>query len=76
MEIVRLQFECQQQCLVYEYTANGSLAGFFTGDGNRASLPAYNRLSIMIQLARAVHFVHTGGCKVSGMGCNVFHRFF
>jgi hypothetical protein len=28
-----------QQCLVYKYTANGSLAGFFTGDGSRASLP-------------------------------------
>jgi serine/threonine protein kinase len=28
----------------------------------------------MIQLARAVHFVHNGGYKVSGTGWNVFHR--
>jgi serine/threonine protein kinase len=63
-----------QQCLVYEYAANGSLAGFFTDDVKRALLPAGNRLSIMFQLARAVHFLHTGGCKVSGKDWKVFHR--
>ncbi|KAI2494864.1 serine/threonine kinase [Fragilaria crotonensis] len=63
-----------QQCLVYEYAANGSLAGFFTDDGNRARLSADTRLSIMFELTRAVHFLHTGGCKVKGKGWKVFHR--
>jgi serine/threonine protein kinase len=63
-----------QQCLVYEYAANGSLAGFFSDDGNRARLSADIRLSIMFQLVRAVHFLHTGGCKVEGKGWKVFHR--
>ena len=63
-----------QQCLVYEYAANGSLAGFFSDDGNRARLSADIRLSIMFQLVRAVHFLHTGGCKVAGKGWKVFHR--
>ncbi|KAI2489093.1 serine/threonine kinase [Fragilaria crotonensis] len=39
-----------QQCLVYELAANGSLAGFFTDDGNRARLSAGTRLSIMFKL--------------------------
>ncbi|KAI2492666.1 serine/threonine kinase [Fragilaria crotonensis] len=64
-----------QQCLVYEYAANGSLAGFFTDVGNRARLSSDIRLSIMFQLVRAVHFLHTGGCKkVTGDGWKVFHR--
>ncbi len=63
-----------QQCVVYEYTANGSLADFFTDDGNRARLSSDVRLSIMFQLVRAVHFLHTGGCKVAGKGWKVFHR--
>ncbi|KAI2491914.1 serine/threonine kinase [Fragilaria crotonensis] len=62
-----------QQCLVYEYAANGSLAGFFTDDGKRARLSADTRLSIMFKLTRAVHFLHTGGCKVDGEGWKVFH---
>ncbi|KAI2493974.1 serine/threonine kinase [Fragilaria crotonensis] len=63
-----------QQCLVYEYAANGSLADFFTDEGNRARLPADMRLSIMFELTRAVHFLRTGGCKVAGNGWKVFHR--
>ncbi|KAI2494858.1 serine/threonine kinase [Fragilaria crotonensis] len=63
-----------QQCLVYEYAANGSLAGFFTDNGNRACLSADTRLSIMYQLVTAVHFLHAGGCKVEGKGWKVFHR--
>jgi serine/threonine protein kinase len=59
---------------VYEYAANGSLAGFFSDDGNRARLSADIRLSIMFQFVRAVHFLHTGGCKVAGKGWKVFHR--
>ncbi|KAI2491752.1 serine/threonine kinase [Fragilaria crotonensis] len=63
-----------QQCLLYEYAAYGSLADFVTDDGNRACLSAGVRLSIMFQLARAVHFLHNGGCKVAGKGWKVFHR--
>ena len=59
---------------MYEHAANGSLDGFFTDDVKRARLPADIRLSIMFQLARAIHFLHTGGCKVSGKGWKVFHR--
>ncbi len=58
------------QFLVYEYAANGSLDGFFKDDGMRARLPADMRLSIMFELTRAVHFLHTGGCD----GWIVFHR--
>ncbi|KAI2494578.1 serine/threonine kinase [Fragilaria crotonensis] len=63
-----------QQCLVYEYAANGSLAGFLSDDGNRARLSSDIRLRIMHELTRAVHFLHTGGCKVEGKGWKVFHR--
>ncbi|KAI2491609.1 serine/threonine kinase [Fragilaria crotonensis] len=63
-----------QQCLVYEHATNGCLADFFTDDGNRARLSADTRLSIMFKFVRAVHFLHTGGCKVAGKGWNVFHR--
>ena len=59
-----------EQFLVYEYAANGSLDSFLQDDGNRARLPADTRLSIMFELARAVHFLHTGGCN----GWKVFHR--
>ncbi|KAI2494853.1 serine/threonine kinase [Fragilaria crotonensis] len=63
-----------QQCLVYEYAANGSLADFLHHHGKTARLSADIRLSIMFELARAVHFLHTGGCKVLGKGWKVFHR--
>ncbi|KAI2509060.1 serine/threonine kinase [Fragilaria crotonensis] len=63
-----------QQYLVYEYATHGSLAGFFTDDVNRVRLSSDIRLSIMFELTRAVHFLHTGGCKVQGEGWKVFHR--
>ncbi|KAI2493975.1 serine/threonine kinase [Fragilaria crotonensis] len=63
-----------QQCLVYEYVANGSLADFLHHHGKTARLSANIRLSIMFELTRAVHFLHTGGCKVVGKGWEVFHR--
>ncbi|KAI2503197.1 serine/threonine kinase [Fragilaria crotonensis] len=69
-----LNVNSTQQCLVYEYATNGSLAGFFVDDGSRARLSAATRLSIMFELVRAVHFLHTGGCKVKGKGWKVFHR--
>ena len=59
-----------QQYLVYEHTANGSLDGFLRDDGKRSRLTADIRLSIMFELARAVHFLHTGGCD----GYRLFHR--
>lgn len=59
-----------QQFLLYEYAALGSLDGFLRDDGNRARLPADVRLSIIYELTRAVHFLHTGGCK----GFIVCHR--
>ncbi|KAI2491617.1 serine/threonine kinase [Fragilaria crotonensis] len=58
-----------EQFLVYEYAANGSLDGFFKDDGTRSRLPADKRLMIMFELARAVHFLHTGKA-----GWKVFHR--
>jgi serine/threonine protein kinase len=60
-----------QHFLVYEYAANGSpLDSCLQDDGNRARLLADTRLSIMFELARAVHFLHIGGCH----GWKVFHR--
>jgi len=58
------------QCLIYEYAANGSLDNFLKGDTNRACLPSYIRLSIMLDMTKAVHFLHTGGCK----GYALYHR--
>ncbi len=55
---------------MYEYAARGSLDGFFKNEGTRAFLPAAKRLSIMFELARAVRFLHTGGCD----GWTLFHR--
>jgi serine/threonine protein kinase len=59
-----------QQYLVYEYAAHGSLDGFFRDDAHRAQLTADIRLSIMFELTRAVHFLHSGGCN----GYRLFHR--
>jgi serine/threonine protein kinase len=60
-----------QQVLVYEYAAKGSpLDSCLQDDGNRARLPADTRLSIMFELGRAVHFLHSGGCN----RWKVFHR--
>ncbi|KAI2494523.1 serine/threonine kinase [Fragilaria crotonensis] len=69
-----LNVNSTMQYLVYEYATNGSVADFFTDDGNRARLSSGVRLSIMYRLARAVHFLHTGRCVVAGEGWRVFHR--
>ncbi|KAI2494568.1 serine/threonine kinase [Fragilaria crotonensis] len=81
IEDIRISFQTElsfkssstQQCLVYEYAANGSLADFLHHH-SKARLSADIRLSIMFELTRAVHFLHTGGCKVLGKGWKVFHR--
>ncbi|KAI2492671.1 serine/threonine kinase [Fragilaria crotonensis] len=65
-----LNASLNDQCLVYEYAANGSLDGFLRDDGNRARLTTDIRLSIMFEVARAVNFLHSGGCE----GWKVFHR--
>ncbi|KAI2497240.1 serine/threonine kinase [Fragilaria crotonensis] len=58
-----------EQFLVYEYAANGSLDCFLKDDDKRALLPADKRLSIMYQVANAVHSLHTGAA-----GVKVYHR--
>jgi serine/threonine protein kinase len=60
----------EYQFLVYEYLEGGSLSGFLVDDQGRARLQSATRLSIMYQLARSVHFLHTGGCG----GFHIFHR--
>ncbi|KAI2492674.1 serine/threonine kinase [Fragilaria crotonensis] len=67
---IRKSFQRELSFLVYEYAANGSLDGFLRDDGNRARLTADIRLSIMFEVARAVNFLHSGGCE----GWKVFHR--
>ena len=58
------------QFLVYEYLSNGALALFLKDEKGRTRLSNNTRLSIMFQLARSVHFLHTGGCD----NLTVFHR--
>jgi serine/threonine protein kinase len=58
------------QFLVYEYLINGSLNTFLTDDRGRTRLPSHVRIAIMFQLARAIHFLHTGGCD----NLIIFHR--
>jgi Protein kinase domain len=58
------------QFLVYEYLVNGALSGFLMDERGRTRLPAQVRISIMFQAARAVHFLHTGGCD----NINILHR--
>jgi serine/threonine protein kinase len=60
----------QRQFLVYEYLHHGALSTFLMGEKGRTRLPSHIRLSIMYQLARSVHFLHTGGCG----GFSVLHR--
>ena len=43
---------------------------FLSDDTNRACLPSYIRLSIMLDMTKAVHFLHTGGCN----GYLLYHR--
>jgi serine/threonine protein kinase len=60
----------KSQCLVYEYVANGALNGFLIDEQGRTRLPSHIRISIMFQVARAVNFLHTGGCG----NLKIFHR--
>jgi Protein kinase domain len=60
----------KSQCLVYEYVANGALNGFLMDEQGRTRLPSHVRISIMFQVARAVNFLHTGGCD----NLKIFHR--
>ena len=60
----------KSQFLVYEYLSNGSLAEFLKDEKGRTRLTSNVRLSIMYQIVRAVHFLHTEGCREF----KVFHR--
>jgi serine/threonine protein kinase len=51
-----------QQFLVYELAARGSVDSFLKDDQGRAHLSSAIRLSILYQVTRALHFLHTGGC--------------
>ncbi|KAI2501872.1 serine/threonine kinase [Fragilaria crotonensis] len=59
-----LNVSAEEQFLVFEYAEKGSLDGFFKNDDTRANLPADTRLSIMYQVARALHVLHTGAHRV------------
>jgi ankyrin repeat protein/serine/threonine protein kinase len=59
----------EPEFLVLEYAANGSLDRFLKDDDMRDRLSASTRLSIMYQVARAIHCLHTGAA-----GFTVFHR--
>jgi serine/threonine protein kinase len=65
-----VQLHQSSQFLVYEYLANGSLNTFLMSEDGRTRLPSQIRLSIMFQITRSVHFLHTGGCN----GLEIFHR--
>ena len=52
----------KEQFLVYEFATHGSLDTFLRDDTQRSKLDATSRVSIMYQLARAVNFLHQGGC--------------
>ncbi len=58
---------------MHEYAANGSLDGFLKDEGMRARLSASTRVSIMHQVATAVHFLHAIRCMVEGTSWKVFH---
>jgi serine/threonine protein kinase len=58
------------QFLVYEFLVNGALSRFLMDDRGRIRLPGHIRISIMFQVARAVNFLHTGGCD----NIKIFHR--
>ena len=65
-----LSTESTQQFLVYELAARGSVASFLMNDEGRARLSSSICLSILFQVTRALHFLHTGGCG----RFNVFHH--
>lgn len=58
------------QFLVYEYLSNGSLNTYLMDEKGRTRLPSQIRLSIMFQIARSIHFLHTGGCE----NLTIYHR--
>ncbi|KAL0011841.1 hypothetical protein SO802_006949 [Lithocarpus litseifolius] len=51
----------QQMILVYEFTVNGNLGDHLYGSANHHDpLPWKQRLQICIEVARALHYLHTG----------------
>jgi serine/threonine protein kinase len=60
----------KEQYLVFEYAALGSLEKCLTDQENSVPLSVEMRLDIMFQIARSVHFLHSGGAG----GHIIFHR--
>ncbi|XBH54535.1 hypothetical protein VPH35_076825 [Triticum aestivum] len=46
--------------LVYEYVPNGTLSSYLSGSTPEKTLKWCDRLHVLIGIARAVHFLHTG----------------
>lgn len=65
-----IQLQQSSQFLVYEYLSNGSLNTYLMDEKGRTRLPSQIRLSIMFQIARSIHFLHTGGCD----NLVIYHR--
>ncbi|KAJ7522668.1 hypothetical protein O6H91_18G021700 [Diphasiastrum complanatum] len=49
----------EKGCLVYEYTANGSLEDRLACKGDTAPLPWFTRFRIIAEVANAIHFLHS-----------------
>jgi hypothetical protein len=60
----------KQQYLVFEYASRGSLELCLADRTNKALLSVQTRFSIMYQVARSIHFLHSGGAD----GHIVLHR--
>jgi ankyrin repeat protein/serine/threonine protein kinase len=58
--------------LLFEYAENGSLAAYLDSNENRAKLTSTRRLHVLLEVIRALHYLHSG----AGMenGSPFYHR--
>ena len=63
-------FGKQQAFLVFELLERGSLADLLMDDAGRSKLSGFQRVGIMFDVVRALHFLHGGGAS----GYRFFHR--
>ncbi len=63
-----------QQFVVYELAAKGSLSTNLDDEERRLALSGDHRIRIMYQVARALHFLHSGGCRDGHIRYKFFHR--
>ncbi len=63
-----------QQFVVYEYTARGSLNTHLDKFNTRLALSSDHRIRVMYQVARAIHFLHSGGVHDRQTHYTFFHR--